>query len=58
MLKFVDYDQAQGMVLTEGARWLDLRLPTELGADGPLENALSIPLFMISPALPSSTRHT
>ncbi|MEO0973628.1 MAG: cyclic nucleotide-binding domain-containing protein, partial [Pseudomonadota bacterium] len=47
MLKFVDYDQAEGMVLTEGARWLDVRLPTELTPETTLDGAISIPLFMI-----------
>ncbi len=47
MLNFVDFEQAQGMVLTKEARWLDVRLPTEVGAEGQLEDALTIPLFMI-----------
>ncbi|MEO0422316.1 MAG: cyclic nucleotide-binding domain-containing protein [Pseudomonadota bacterium] len=47
MLKFVDYEQAQGMVLTKDAQWLDVRLPTEVPEDSQLEGAISIPLFMI-----------
>jgi len=45
MLDWVDYEQA-GELIAKGARWLDVRLPSEYEAHHE-ENAINIPLYFI-----------
>lgn len=44
-LQWVDYDQASKMV-ANGARWLDMRLPSEFD-HGHLEDAINLPLYFL-----------
>jgi len=45
MLEWVDYEQA-GELIAEGARWLDVRLPSEFETRHE-DNAVNIPLYFI-----------
>ena len=46
MLSEIDYAEAAALVTGGGARWLDVRLPSEFGA-GHLPGALNVPLYFL-----------
>jgi CRP-like cAMP-binding protein len=56
MLALVSMEDAKGMI-AEGAKWLDVRLPSEFG-NNHLEGALNIPLYFIRLKLKTLDKNT
>jgi rhodanese-related sulfurtransferase len=46
MLRWVDFEEATGLVEGSGAKWLDVRLPSEFDA-WHLPDALNVPLYFL-----------
>lgn len=56
MLEWVDYDQAQNL-LAQGAKWLDVRLPSEF-ENHHIEGSMNIPLYFVRLKLKTLDKRT